>query len=99
MKYRNKLLNEVKTNLQNRYYLDQEQQELINDCVDELLKAINYMPCCAQLKVKEVPSFEDWTISNQIQKRGRLYFAKDGTEQDFNALHRRYVQTLQEKYF
>ena len=42
MKTRNELLNEVKTNLQNRYYLDQQQQELINDCVDELLKAINY---------------------------------------------------------
>lgn len=53
MKTRNELLNEVKTNLQNRYYLDQEQQELINDCVDELLKAINYIPCCEQLTVKE----------------------------------------------
>lgn len=99
MKTRDELLNQVKTNLQNRYYLDQEQQELINDCVDELLKAINYIPCCTQLKVKKTPSFEDWLITMQIQKTGRTYFAKDGTEQDFNALHRRYVQTLQEQYF
>jgi len=62
-------------------------------------EAINYSQCCTQLKAKEVPSFEDWIISKQIQKKGRLYFAKDGTEQDFNALHRRYVQTLQEQYF
>jgi len=52
MKDRNELLNEVKTNLQNRYYLDQEQQELINDCVDELLKAINYTHCCETLPTK-----------------------------------------------
>ena len=49
MKQRNDLLNEVKTKLQNTYRLDQEQQELINDCVDELLKAINYTHCCTQL--------------------------------------------------
>lgn len=63
------------------------------------VESINYSQCCTQLKDKEAPSFEDWIISNQIQKTGRLYFAKDGTEQDFNALHRRYVQTLQEQYF
>ena len=45
MKTRNDLLNEVKTKLQNAYRLDQKQQELINDCVDELLKAINYTHC------------------------------------------------------
>ena len=67
--------------------------------IDEQLEVINYKPCCTQLKVKETPSFEDWLITMQIQKKGRLYFAKDGIEQDINALHRRYVQTLQEQYF
>jgi len=49
MKTRNELLNDVKTKLQNTYYLDQKKQELINDCVDELLKSINYMPCSTLL--------------------------------------------------
>tara|TARA_R110000796_G_scaffold26922_8_gene74365 strand:+ start:306 stop:542 length:237 start_codon:yes stop_codon:yes gene_type:complete len=43
-KQRNDLLNEVKDKLSNMYYLEQRDQELINDCVDALLVAINYTP-------------------------------------------------------
>ncbi|MBE7638703.1 hypothetical protein GUB10_00010 [Salegentibacter sp. BLCTC] len=72
---------------------------VLQTLIEAQKEAINYTPCCTQLKDKETPSFEDWLITMQIQKKGRLYFAKDGIEQDFNALHRRYVQTLQEQYF
>ena len=51
MKQKNDLLNEVKDKLSNKYYLDQREQELVNDCVDELLKAINYTRCCEMLAV------------------------------------------------
>ena len=79
MKTRNDLLNEVKTKLQNAYRLDQKQQELINDCVDELLKAINYTHCCTELKGKEALTFEEFKKDNFIKKDG-VYRQKTETK-------------------
>lgn len=66
-----------------------------DNLANELLEAINYTRCSLQLKDKKAFTFEDWLYKHQIKKIDRLYFAKDGTEQEFNSLHRRYVQTLQ----
>ena len=60
MKQRNDLLNEVKDKLSNRYYLEQRDQELVNDCVDELLEAINYTRCCTELKAFKDEFIEAW---------------------------------------
>jgi 3-methyladenine DNA glycosylase AlkD len=80
MKQRNDLLNEVKTKLQNTYRLDQEQQELINDCVDELLKAINYTHCSTHLKGgKYTQAFIDY-VEKYFIHRPKVYdwVSKDG---------------------
>ena len=78
MKQRNDLLNEVKDKLSNRYYLEQRDQELVNDCVDELLKAINYIPCCTQLKVKEETVFDLWLKNFEYAESvDSFWFEKD----------------------
>ena len=67
MKQINDLINEVKDKLSNRYYLEQRDQELVNDCVDELLRAINYSQCCTQLNGEKTPTFEEWLKMNNFE--------------------------------
>ena len=85
----------VKFNKETGMYAIKHKKEYTHWLEQELVNNINYTRCSTQLKDKKAFTFEDWLYKHQIKKIDRLYFAKDGTEQEFNSLHRRYVQTLQ----
>jgi hypothetical protein len=82
---RNEMLNQVKKKLSNKYYLEQRDQEVINDCVDELLTAINYTRCCAELKDKEAPTLKDAFIAG-YKKRALMSGLKYDEVSELNAI-------------
>lgn len=80
MKTRNELLNQIKTELSNDYYLNQRDEYIVNDCVDKLLEAINYTHCSLQLKAKINKEIEAMSeVLKEVEDNEEL-FLKDKNE-------------------
>lgn len=54
-------------------YLTKERENQIKEIIQQ---AIDFIPCCTELKGKEVLTFEDWT-KQQGYKQDFFYFKKD----------------------
>ena len=62
----------------------------------ELQQAMNYIPCCTELKDKEVLSFEEWLFVNNYKKLFD-YFVKDSisfTESELMQIYNDKVMSL-----
>lgn len=55
-------------------YEDQlnDKEELLN-CFNKLKEAINFIPCCTELKDKEAISFEEWIKHNYREGKHKYY--------------------------
>ena len=64
-------------------------EEIINDCIENTLIAINYNRCSTQLKDKEAMSFDDWIKSEGYEEKFTGFW-KDGKSQDYWTMKDRY---------
>ena len=51
--------------------------------IDEQLKAINYIPCCTELKEKEAMTFEGYLVYSRIIKKNDKYYLKGKEVSEF----------------
>jgi hypothetical protein len=65
---KNEIISKVKFRLLEKYTAKNllPSEEIINDCIDNTLKAINYTRCCTELKGKEKLTFDEWTESKKL---------------------------------
>ena len=70
-------------------YEDQlnDKKELLN-CFNKLKEAINFIPCCTELKGLRAISFEDWLIHSCTRINKNLFTFKGI---NYNAIDARYV--------
>ena len=61
---KNEIISRVEEILHNKYDAGGIDSELVEDCVDSTLAAINYTHSCTELRDKETPKIEDWLKDN-----------------------------------
>jgi len=68
---KNEIISKVKFRLLEKYTAKNllPSEEIINDCIDNTLKAINYTRCCTELKtVNEPLPYAEWKANLKMQK-------------------------------
>ena len=77
---KNEIISKVKFRLLEKYTAKNllPSEEIINDCIDNTLKAINYTRCCTELKDKETPTFDKWLKKLKWKQIGCSYTFKRG---------------------
>ena len=64
---KNEIISRVEEILHNKYDAGGIDSELVEDCVDSTLEAINYTHSCTELKSKKALTFEGWLKDNDKQ--------------------------------
>jgi len=68
---------------------------IAQDIVSKIQQAINYIPCCTQLKNKEKLTFDKWKFSKGIRYvSGHNYKDNDGDLYDSDELEKMYEHYL-----
>ena len=91
------IISKVEELLHKKYNAGSIDSELVEDCINSTLEAINYSQCSTELKEKENLSFKDWKTLNKYTRAMHGYY-KQGDKiiesTDVVLMYRDYRDTL-----
>ena len=92
-----KIISKVKFRLLEKYTVKNllPSEEIINDCIDETLAAINYTRCCETLNDKEVISFDLCCDIKNIHHSFDEYYLWDTTLIEYEIVLKMYESFVQ----